>query len=101
MAATRKYPQELRDRAVELVRSSGRPVAQIAEELGVHKEALRTWVRQAEADRGERSDRLSSDEHAELARLRKENAQLRRANQILKEASAFFAVEADPARRRS
>src|SRR4029450_8279974 len=81
MAAPRKYSQELRDRAVRLARESDRPLAQIARDLGVHKEALRVWVRQDEADRGERTDRLSTIELEELARLRKENAELKRANE--------------------
>ena len=66
----------------------------------MHKEALRTWVRQARADRGERRDLLSSEEREELKRLRKENAELRRANAILKDASVYFATELDPSRRR-
>ncbi len=90
MAAPRKYPVELRERAVRLVFESGRPVAHVARDLGVHKEALRTWVRQARADRGERPDLLSSEEREELKRLRKENAELRRANAILKDASVFM-----------
>lgn len=95
MPAPRKYPQELRERAVRLARESDRPLAQIAKDLGVHREALRSWVRQDEADRGERADRLSTVEHEELARLRKENAELKRANEILKAASALFAKELD------
>ena len=96
MAAPRKYPQELRDRAVRLARESDRPLAHIARDLGVHPEALRTWVRQNEADRGERDDRLSTVERDELKRLRAENHELRRANEILKAASAYFARELDP-----
>jgi transposase len=83
------------------VLSSGRPIAQIAEELGINRETLRTWVRQAQADRGQRVDLLSTDERQELKRLRKELAELRRANEILKAASAYFASELDPTRRRS
>jgi transposase len=60
MAAPRKYSQEIRDRAVRLARESDLPLAQIARDLGVHKEALRNWVRQDEADRGDRNDRLST-----------------------------------------
>lgn len=89
MAAPRKYPQELRDRALRLARESDRPLAQIARDLGVHKEALRTWVRQDEADSGERDDRLSTVEREELARLRQEVKELRRANEILREASVY------------
>ncbi|MFB7740459.1 IS3 family transposase [Streptomyces sp. NPDC056112] len=90
MPAPRKYPDELRERAVREVRSSGRPIAHVARDLGIHKEALRSWVRQAEADAGERDDRLTSSELEELKQLRKENAELRRANEILKAASVFF-----------
>jgi transposase len=86
---------------VGLVLSSGRPIAQIAEELGINRETLRTWVRQAQADRGQRADLLTTDERQELKRLRKELAELRRANEILKAASAYFAQELDPTRRRS
>jgi transposase len=96
-----KYPPELRARAVALVLSSGRPIAHIADELGINRETLRTWVRQAQADRGQRADLLSTDERQELKRLRKELAELRRANEILKAASASFAQELDPTRRRS
>jgi transposase len=83
------------------VLSSDRPIAQIAEELGINRETLRTWVRQAQADRGQRTDLLSTDERQELKRLRKELAELRRANEILKAASAYFAQQLDPTRRRS
>ncbi|WP_328304828.1 transposase [Actinomycetospora sp. NBC_00405] len=67
----------------------------------MHHEALRNWVRQAEADAGERDDRPTSAETEELRRLRKEVAELRRANEILKAASAFLAQEIDPTRRKS
>ncbi|WP_329493937.1 IS3 family transposase [Kitasatospora herbaricolor] len=90
MPAPRKYPDELRERAVREVRSTGRPVAHVARDLGIHKEALRSWVRQAEADAGERDDRLTTVELDELKELRKEVAELRRANEILKAASVFF-----------
>jgi transposase len=101
--APRKYPDELRQRAVRLYRESDpKPVVKrLAEQLGVHPEALRNWIRQDEADHGERFDRPTSTEAEELRRLRKENAELRRANEILKTASAFFASELDPTRRRS
>jgi transposase len=100
MAAPRKYPVELRDRAVRFVFESGRPIAHVAQDLGVHKEALRSWVRQARADRGELASVLTSEEREELKRLRKEVAELRRANAILKDASVYFAMELDPTRRR-
>jgi transposase len=91
MPAPRKYPDELRERAIREVRATGRPIAHVAKDLGIHKEALRGWVRQAEADRGERD---------ELKQLRKEVAELKRANEILKAASVFFAQEIDRPRTR-
>ena len=100
MPAPRKYPDELRERAIREVRSSGRPVAHVARDLGIHKEALRNWVRQAEADAGGRDDRPTTAEAEELKQLRKENAELRRANEILKAASVFFAQEIDRPRTR-
>ena len=100
MAAPRKYSDELRERAVRLVFESGRPIAHVARDLGIHKEALRHWVRQAEADTGRRRDLLTTDERDELKRLRREVAELRRANAILKDASVYFAQELDPTRRR-
>jgi transposase len=100
MAAPRKYSDELRERAVGLVFESGRPIAHVARDLGIHKEALRHWVRQTEADTGRRRDLLTTDERDELKRLRRENAELRRANAILKDASVYFATELDPTRRR-
>ena len=100
MAAPKKYSDELRARAVREVVSSRRPIAHVARDLGIHPEALRNWVRQGEADRGERDDRPTTAEQQELARLRAENAELRRANEILKAASAFFARELDQPRTR-
>ena len=100
MARPRKYPDELRERAVRLVFESKRPIAHVARDLGIHKEALRQWVRQAEADTGRRRDLLSSEEREELKQLRQENFELRRANAILKDASVYFAQELDPTRRR-
>ena len=100
MSRPRKYPDELRERAVRLVFESKRPIAHVAQDLGIHKESLRNWVRQAEADSGRRRDLLSSEERDELRRLRKEVAELRRANAILRDASVYFAQELDPTRRR-
>lgn len=76
---------------------SGRPIAQVAADLGMHPEALRKRVRQAEIDTGRR-DGLTSEEHEEIKKLRRENFELRRANEILKSASVFFAKELDPDR---
>jgi transposase len=95
-----KYPQELVDRGVRLVFESGRPIAQVAADLGMHPEALRKRVRQAEANSGMRPDLPNSKEREELRRLRKENYELRRANEILKSASVFFAKELDQDRTR-
>ena len=103
MTAPKKYPDELRARAVRLYRESEpKPVIRrLAEQLNVHHEALRNWIRQDQADQGERDDRPTSDMVAENRRLLKENAELRRVNEILKAASAFFAQECDPTLRRS
>jgi transposase len=86
VAAPKKYPDELRARAVWLYREADpKPVIRrLAEQLGVHPEALRNWIRQAEADRGERADRPTSDMLEENRRLREEVLELRRANAILK-----------------
>jgi transposase len=91
---------ELRERAVRAVFETGRPVAQVARKHGVHYESLRFWVRQAEADVGKRPELLTSSEREELKRLRSEVKELRRSNEILKAASAFFAKELDPPRPR-
>jgi transposase len=96
------YPAELRRRAVRMV-AEVRPdyptewatINAVATKLGIGTaETLRTWVRQAQIDDGSRPGR-TTDESAELKRLRRENAELRRANEILKAASAFFAAELD------
>ena len=78
MEAPRNYPLEFKERVVRLVFESGRPVRQVARDLGVRHEALRIWVRQAEADTSRRRDLLSSEEREELKRLRKQNSELRR-----------------------
>jgi transposase len=98
MARPKKYPDELVQRGVRLALESDRPIAQIAADLGMHPEALRKRVRQVEADSGARPELLSSSEREEIRRLRRENYELRRANEILKTASVFFAKELDPDR---
>ena len=100
MPRPKKYSDELRERAVRLVFESQRPIAHVARDLGVHKEALRLWVRQAEADAGTRDDRLTSAERERLKALERENRELRKANEILKAASVFFAKELDGPPRR-
>jgi len=98
MAGPKKYPDEFVQRAVRLVLEGDRPIAHIAHDLGMHPETLRKKVRQHEADSGARLELTSSSEREELKRLRKENYELRRANEILKSASVFFAKELDPDR---
>lgn len=83
-----------------MVFDSGRPIAQVAKDLGIHREALRLWVRQAEADAGTRNDRLTTAERERLKELERENRELRKANEILKAASTFFAKELDGTPRR-
>ncbi len=85
---------------MRLALESDRPIAHIAADLGINSEVLRKRVRQAEADAGLRKDMLTSEEREEIRRLRKENAELRRANEILRSASLFFARELDPDRPR-
>jgi transposase len=101
--APRKYPDELRERAVRLYRESEpKPVIRrLAEQLNVHPEALRNWIRQDQADRGERADLPSSEMLEENRRLKRENAELKRVNDVLRAASAYFAAEIGPTRRRS
>jgi transposase len=98
MPAPKKYPDELRERAVRLVFESRRPIATVARDLGVHRGALRHWVRQAEADAGARNDRLTTTERERLRALERENRELRKANEILKAALVLFAKELDPTR---
>lgn len=97
----RQYPPEFRQRALRLLEESlpdheseYHAIRQVASKLDVSTEALRKWRRTAEIDSGERLG-MTSSEHAELKRLKKENAELRRANEILRTASAFFAAELD------
>jgi len=102
MAAQRKYPEELRERAVKMVlevrEREGKghgEIARIGRQLGIHPEALRTWIRQAEIDGGTRPG-ITTDDRQRIAELEREVRELRRANEILKAASAYFARELDP-----
>jgi transposase len=95
MSRPRKYPPELLDRAARVVFDSGRPVAHVARDLGLPSETLRKYVRQVEADEGRRPDLPTTEEREEIKRLRREVYELRRANEILKAVSVFFATELD------
>lgn len=95
MGRPKKYPDELIARGVRLALESGRPIARIAADLGMSAETLRRRVRQAEADQGLRPGLPTSAERDEIRQLRRENFELRRANEILKSASVFFAKELD------
>ena len=96
------YPREVRDRAVKLVLEHGHEyesqwaaITAIAGKLGMTPETLRLWVRQAEVDGGKRPGTTTPDAER-IRELERENRELRRANEILKAASAFFARELDP-----
>jgi transposase len=96
-----RHPAELRERAVRMVfehqheyPSQWKAIESIAGKLGIHHETLRLWVRRAEVDQGTRPG-LATDERARMRELERENKELRRANEILKAASAFFGAELD------
>jgi transposase len=96
-----RYPRELRERAVRMVfehqgehPSQWAAICSIAQKFGVSAETLRKWVRRAETDEGLRPG-LTTEERDRLKQLERENRELRRANEILKSASAFFAAELD------
>lgn len=78
---------------MRLALDSGRPIAHVAKDIGLPSETLRKAVRRAEADQGLRPDVPTSEEREEIRKLKRENAELRRANEILKAASVFFATE--------
>jgi transposase len=86
------YPEQFRREAIELAKKSGRPISEIAKDLGVTEQSLRNWVRQADVDAG-RAHGLGSEEKEELRRLRREVRVLREEREILKKAAAFFATE--------
>jgi transposase len=101
MAAPRKYPDELRERAIRMALEARRDpttrtgaLKRIAGQLGINPDTLRNWVSQAEVDAGDRPGTTTTDA-ARLAELEKEVRELRRANAILRSASAFFAAELD------
>ncbi len=101
-----KYPTELRERAVRMViehrteyRSEWAAIKSIEEKFGVHRESVRIRVRRAQVDADERAG-LTTEEWERLRQLERENRELRRANEILKSVSLFFATELDGRRRR-
>ncbi len=104
MPAPKKYPDELRDRSVRLVEdlvadpevelSITAACTRVGEQLGINRDTLRGWVKQAQIDTGSRPG-VSTDQLRRLKQLEAENRELRRANAILKTASAFFTVELD------
>ena len=102
----RRYPPELRERAVRMVREAAAEsgerfgvVTRVARQLGIGTESLRNWVKRADVDDGQRPG-VTTEERRRIAELEKENRELRRANEILKSASAFFAAELDGQRKR-
>ena len=101
-AFQRRYPPEMRERAVRMVREtiaeSGErvgAVTRVARQLGIGPESLRNWVKQAEIDNGKRPG-VTSAEQRRINELERENRELKRANEILKAAASFFARELDP-----
>ena len=86
------YPPEFRLQMIELVRA-GRDPEQLAREFEPSAQAIRNWVAQADLDEGKRTDGLTTEERAELVRLRRENRTLREEREILKKAAAWFAQE--------
>ena len=87
------YAKEFRIEAVRLMRESGKSLAAIANDLGVSEPSLRAWRKQVDLDSGKRSDGLTTEEHTEVRRLRREVRILREERDILKKATAFFARE--------
>ena len=103
---SKRYPPELRERAVKMVQElraqdprDKTVISRVARQLGVGDESLRSWVKQSEVDAGNRLG-LTTDEQAELKRLRKENFELQRANDILQAAATFFGAELDRRQKR-
>ena len=88
----RSFTAQYKAEVVELCRTGGRSITAVSRDLGLTETAVRRWVKQAEIDQG-KAPGLTSDERAELARLRRENKVLREEREILKKAAAFFATE--------
>jgi transposase len=97
----KRYPPEMRERAVRMVETTIAEtgerwgvVARVARQLGIGEETLRNWVKEADVDAGRRQG-TTTDDRTRIAELEKENRELKRANAILRSASAFFAAELD------
>jgi transposase len=88
----RQFTEEFKRDAVDLVRSTGRPIAQIAQELGIYDSTLGNWVRQDRIDRGE-AEGLTTEERTRLRQLEAENARLRMERDLLKRTVAFWVKE--------
>ncbi len=106
MSTSNRYPREVRERAVRMVLehegeydSQWATISSVASKLGMTPETLRKWVRQAETDGGLRSG-VTTEERARIKELERENRELRRANEILKAAAAFFGAEFDRRQKR-
>jgi transposase len=91
----RPHPPEFRQRAVELARLRDKPIAKIADDLGIAESCLRNWIKQADVDDGRRAG-LNGDERAELVQLRRELRTAKMEIEILKRAAAYFAKESSP-----
>ncbi|MEU3095625.1 transposase [Streptomyces sp. NPDC006967] len=93
---SRRHTEEFKRDAVELALASDKTVTEVARDLGVSAEGLRGWVKQAKADRGQgRPGELTSAEHEELKRLRRQNAEQAKTIEVLRKAAVFFAKESD------
>jgi transposase len=93
-----QYPPQFKAEAVQLVRSSGRSISQIAKDLGVSGNSLRNWVKQAQIDQGEREG-LTTEEHEELRRLRRENSILKQERHFLKKPQSSSPGKMGPGER--
>jgi len=91
----RFFPPEYKAEVVELIRSTGKAVGQVARELDLTETAVRQWVKQADLDAGRRTDGLTTAERDELRQLRREVRDLREEREILRKAAVFFARETD------
>lgn len=93
MARPSPYSPEFREEAVQLALKSSRPISQVARELDMNPETLRTWVRQHQEENEAGAAGLAVDERAELKELRRRNRELEQENSFLKKAAAYFAKD--------